>query len=66
MSDSSVSLATSIASSQASSVRGSFQSAALRQQADSEKAVADLVQQSVETQRAVAPEGQGQVVDILA
>lgn len=66
MSDSVADLARSIATSQASSVRGSFQTAALRQQADSQKAVADLVQQSVDTQRAAAPDGQGQVVDIFA
>ena len=66
MSDSVADLARSVVSSQASSLRGSFQTAALRQQADSEKAVADLVQQSVETQRAAAPAGQGKVVDVLA
>lgn len=66
MSDSIASLATSIASSQASSLRGSFQTAALRQQADSEKAVADLVQQSVEAQRAAIPDEQGKIVDVFA
>lgn len=66
MSDSVADLARSVVSSQASSLRGSFQTAALRQQADSEKAVAELVQQSVETQRAAAPAGQGKVLDILA
>lgn len=66
MSESIADLARSIVSSQASSLRGSFQTAALRQQIASQKAVADLVQQSVETPRAAAPAGQGQVVDILA
>ena len=66
MSDSVADIARSIVSSQASSVRGSFRIAALRQQADSQKAVAELVQQSVDMQRAAAPEGQGRVVDILA
>lgn len=66
MSDSAVDLARSVTTSQASSLRGSFQTAALRQQADSEKAVAELVQQSVETQRAAAPEGQGKIVDVFA
>ena len=37
-----------------------------RQLADSQKAVAGLVQQSVDMQRAAVPEGQGRVVDILA
>ncbi|MBX9931566.1 MAG: hypothetical protein K2Y56_08500 [Methylobacterium sp.] len=66
MSDSVADLARSVVSSQASSLRGSFQTAALRQQADSEKAVAQLVQQGVETQRAAAPEGQGKLLDIFA
>lgn len=66
MSDSVTGLAASIVTSQAASIRGSFQTAALRQRADSERAVADLVRQSVETQRAAAPDGQGRVVDILA
>ncbi|KQT14694.1 hypothetical protein ASG40_05105 [Methylobacterium sp. Leaf399] len=66
MSDSIAGLATSIMADKASALRVSFQTAALRQQGDSERAIAGLIQESAETQRAALPAGQGKVVDILA
>lgn len=66
MSDPITGIAPAIATTQASALRETVQTNALRQQIDSERAVADLVRESVDAQRAPLTEGQGTVVDILA
>ncbi|GJE16033.1 hypothetical protein [Methylobacterium marchantiae] len=66
MSDSIAGLAQSIVSSQSAATSGTIQSIFLKKQAEGDQAIAQLVQQSAESQKAVLPEGQGVVVDRLA
>lgn len=63
MSDSVAALAQSIVSSQSAATRGTMQTVFIKQQADGEKAIAQMLQQSAESQKAVLPEGQGVLVD---
>ncbi|KFC72866.1 hypothetical protein FG93_02049 [Bosea sp. LC85] len=66
MSETSVAIAQSFAASQAASTRQTLQTAMVKQQAASDQALVDLLQQSAETQKANLAAGQGQNVDILA
>ena len=66
MSDSIAGLAQSIVSNQSSATRETIQNIFARKQADSEKAVAQLIQQGAEAQKAALPEGQGRTIDVLA
>ncbi|WP_019905131.1 hypothetical protein [Methylobacterium sp. 77] len=63
MSDSIAGLAQSIVSSQNAATRQTMQGIFIRKQADGDQAIAQLLQQTAETQKAVLPDGQGVVVD---
>lgn len=66
MSETSVAIAQSFAASQAASTRQTLQTAMVKQQAMSDQALVDMLQQSAESQKATLAAGQGQTVDILA
>lgn len=66
MSETAVAIAQSFAASQAASTRQTLQTAMVKQQAASDQALVELLQQSAETQKANLSAGQGQNVDILA
>ncbi|MCJ2129155.1 hypothetical protein [Methylobacterium sp. E-045] len=63
MSDSIAGLAQSIVSNQSAATRESMQTTFIRKQGDSDRAIAQLLQQSADQQKAVLPEGQGALVD---
>ncbi|AOO80466.1 hypothetical protein [Bosea vaviloviae] len=66
MSDSSIAIAQSLAASQAAATRQTIQTAMVKQQADADQAMADLLQQGAAQAKAALPAGQGQTVDITA
>jgi hypothetical protein len=66
MSDSSIAIAQSLAASQAAATRQTIQTEIVKQQADADQAVADLLQQGAAQTKAALPAGQGQTVDITA
>ena len=59
-------IAQSAAVSQAAATQQALQTQMIRQQADAERAVADLLQQSAAQQKAALPAGQALTVDISA
>ncbi|MCC0808890.1 hypothetical protein FPV16_22260 [Methylobacterium sp. W2] len=63
MSDSIAGLAQSIVSNQTAATRESMQTTFIRKQGESDRAIAQLLQQSADQQKAVLPEGQGTVLD---
>ena len=63
MSDSIAGLAQSIVSNQSAATRESMQTTFIRKQGESDRAIAQLLQQSADQQKAVLLEGQGAVVD---
>ena len=65
MSDS-VAIAQSFVTMQAAAARQSLQTSFLRQQADAEKGLVALLEQSAEQAKASLPAGQGQKVDVTA
>ncbi|WP_332682977.1 putative motility protein [Bosea sp. (in: a-proteobacteria)] len=66
MSDSSFLVAESFVAMRAASTRQALQTEMVKQQADAEHAMAELLQESAEQQKAALPTGQGQNVDITA
>lgn len=66
MSETSVAIAQNFAASQAASTRQTLQTAMVKQQATSDQALVEMLQQSAESQKATLAAGQGQNVDILA
>ncbi|CAA2103421.1 hypothetical protein MBUL_02187 [Methylobacterium bullatum] len=63
MSDSIAGIAQSIVSNQSAATRESMQTTFIRKQGESDRAIAQLLQQSADQQKAVLPEGQGVVLD---
>jgi hypothetical protein len=63
MSDLSVAMAQALVASQADATRAALQTQMLRQQAQSELAVVDMLAQAVSANQAVLPEGQGGKLD---
>lgn len=61
-----VALAQTYAATEAAKTQQALQLEMLKQQAGSGQAIVDLLQQSVEQQKAVLPAGQGGIVDITA
>lgn len=66
MSDSSLTIAQSAVTARAAATQQALQTQMLRQQADSDQAVVEMLQQASEQQKATLPAGQGNSVDILA
>ncbi len=66
MSDSSLAIAQTLAAGRAASARQALQTEVVRQQALQDQALVALLQQSVDTQKASLPAGQGAAVDISA
>lgn len=66
MSETSVAIAHAFAATQAASTRQSLQAEMVKQQAQSDQALIELLQQGAEIQKARLAEGQGRHVDILA
>lgn len=66
MSDSSMAIAQSAVATRTAATQQALQTEMLRQQADSDQAVVELLQQSADQQKATLPAGQGGNVDILA
>jgi hypothetical protein len=59
-------IAQSAATTRAAATQQALQTEMLRQQADSDQAIVELLQQSAAQQKATLPEGQGGNVDITA
>ena len=66
MSDTSVAIAQSLVAAQSVSTRQALQTEIVRQQANAEQGVVDLLQQSAAQQKASLPAGQGGAVDVTA
>jgi hypothetical protein len=66
MSDSSLTIAQSAVTARAAATQQALQTEMLRQQADSDQAVVELLQQSAAQQKATLPAGQGGNVDVTA
>lgn len=66
MSDSSLAIAQSAMATRAAATQQALQTEMLRQQAASDQAVLELLEQSVAQQKATLPAGQGGAVDISA
>ncbi|SEG41792.1 hypothetical protein [Bosea lathyri] len=66
MSDSSIAIAQSLATSQAAATQRTLQTEMLRQQSQSDQAVITMLQQSAEQSKATLPAGQGENLDITA
>lgn len=59
-------IAQNLVSMQAASTQQALHIEMMRQNAEAERGLADMLQQSTEQMRAVLPEGQGQLVDRMA
>ncbi len=66
MSDTSLAIAQSFAAMQAASTRQALQTEMVKQQASSDQALVELLQQAAEQQKAALPEGQGGNLDVTA